>query len=86
MLSQYIDKGRESDRVVNVMPLQLIGTREIGPGKGTEVLFGRTIVERMIVTDLRPLRVLMDEAGRAHQVIGPQPIRPADLARHVTHD
>lgn len=86
MLAQYIDKGRQNDRVVNVMPLQLIGTRELEPGKGTEVLFGRTIVERMIVTDLRPLRVLTDESGKAHQVIGSQPIRPEDLARNVTHD
>lgn len=86
MLNQYVTKGRESDRVVNVMPLQLLKTNPLEQGQGTEVFFVRPIVERMIVTDFRPLSVQVDEAGQARKVIGNTPIRPEDLVRPAGHD
>lgn len=86
ILNQYVTKGRESDRVVNVMPLQLLKTNQLAKGEGTEVLFVRPIVERVIVTDFRPVSVMMDEAGQARKVIGDKPIRPEDLVRSTGHD
>jgi hypothetical protein len=86
LLNQYVTKGRESDRVVNVMPLQLLKTNQLEQGKGTEVFFVRPIIERMIVTDFRPMSVLVDEAGQARKVMGSQPIRVEDLTRPASHD
>lgn len=72
-LQSYLDSGRKADRVVREMPLQLIDSRDLGTGKGREVIFVRPIVERMVVSDLRMMRVIKDEAGRERTVLDDQP-------------
>lgn len=86
MLSQYLDKGRESNRVVNAMPLQLLKTNQLEQGQGTEVIYVRPIVERVIVTDFRTMNVVTDEAGQHRKVMGTQSIQPEDLVRPTSHD
>lgn len=86
LLNQYVTQGRESDRVVNVMPLQLLRTNQLDQGKGTEVFFVRPIIERVIVTDFRTMNVVTDEAGQSRKVMGSLPIQPEDLIRPASHD
>ncbi|MFM9957467.1 MAG: hypothetical protein ACKVZJ_05295 [Phycisphaerales bacterium] len=83
LLQGYLDRGRQNNLVLSQGPLQLINARELGPGQGKEVIYIRPIVERMIVTDFRALRVTQDETGRSQEV--PAERLPLDVLRNVSN-
>lgn len=77
-LQQYIERGRRDGRVLREMPAQYVDSRDLGQGKGREVIFVRQILERMPVTDVHVARVVKDEHGEERIVPESRPL-PADM-------
>lgn len=85
LLQGYLDRGKQNNLVLSQGPLQLIDARELGPGKGKEVIYMRPIYERAVVTDFRAVRVTTDELGQSREF--PAETVPLNVIRGVpSHD
>lgn len=60
---QYVDRGTTSGRLIRELPLQLVQARDLGEGRGKEVLYYRMLLERRTVPDVSVLSVQSDEHG-----------------------
>lgn len=60
---QYVERGTSSGRLVRELPLQLVQARDLGEGRGKEVLYYRMLLERRTVPDVSVLSVQSDEHG-----------------------
>ncbi|MCB9879231.1 MAG: hypothetical protein H6835_16670 [Planctomycetes bacterium] len=74
LLDTYLAAGRDSGRVLEQLPLQIVESRRREAGEGYEVLFVRSFVERTAVE--RAMTLAPDELGR------PVPLA-VDLAHFV---
>lgn len=74
LLDTYLAAGRDSGRVLEQLPLQIVESRRRTAGDGYEVLFVRSFVERTSVE--RAMTLAPDELGR------PVPLA-VDLAHYV---
>lgn len=79
MWQQYIDSGKQNDRVINEMPLQLVDSRELEGGRGYEMIYVRPVLEKKVVTDVRRMRVVKDDSGAERTVLDPRPLQNVDV-------
>lgn len=74
LLADYLEAGRESGRVLEQLPLQAIASERRADGRGLDVVFVRTIVERAHVE--QGVRLASDEHGMPTAL-------PVDLAHYL---
>lgn len=67
LLSQYMNKGQASGRVMGEMEPMLVDARDLGLNR-KEVIFVRPIIERTMVTDVSVIGVQRDEHGTPRYV------------------
>lgn len=79
MWQQYINSGKQNDRVINEMPLQLVDSRDLGEGRGYEMIYVRPVLEKKVVTDVRLMRVVKDDTGAERAVLDPKPLQNIDV-------
>lgn len=68
LLSQYMNKGQATGRVMGEMAPMLVDARDLGANMGKEVIFVRPIIERTKVTDVSIMGVQKDEHGTPRYV------------------
>lgn len=83
-LGEYLRLGQMKGQVLGELPQRvMLQSRELGEGKGREVLYLRQIVERAVVKDVYKLGT--NDVGEAVMVPAPDWSNPGDVDRDDQH-